>query len=49
MKRGLYDARLDIIANSISYTDLLDRHIEKENNVIYKFANNTLSQKVKKE
>ncbi len=46
-KKGQDDARLDIIANSISYTDLLDRHIEKENNVIYKFANNTLSQKVK--
>lgn len=36
-------ARLDIIANSISYTDLLNRHIEKENTALYKFAENMLT------
>lgn len=42
-------ARLDIIANSISYTDLLDRHIERENTALYKFAENMLSDDDKKD
>jgi len=37
------EARLDIIANAISYSDLLNRHIEKENTALYKFAENMLS------
>lgn len=37
------EARLDIIANAICYADLLDRHIEKENTVMYKFAERQLS------
>ena len=36
------EARLDIIANAISYADLLNRHIEKENTAMYKFAENML-------
>ncbi len=32
------DARLDIIANAISYTDLLHRHIDKEDNALFRFA-----------
>ena len=47
-KEGNDEARLDIIANAISYTDLLDRHIEKENTALYKFANNMLSEDIKK-
>lgn len=42
-KSGDDEARLDIIANAISYTDLLDRHIEKENTALYKFAENMLN------
>lgn len=42
-KQGDDEARLDIIANGISYTDLLDRHIEKENTAMYKFAENMLN------
>ena len=42
-KNGNDEARLDIIANAISYTDLLDRHIEKENTAMYKFAENMLN------
>lgn len=42
-KEGNDEARLDIIANSISYADLLDRHIEKENTAMYKFAQNMLN------
>lgn len=32
------EARLDVIANAISYTHLLHRHIQKEDDVVYKFA-----------
>ena len=35
-------ARLDIIGNAIGYTDLLDRHIEKENTALYKLAERML-------
>lgn len=31
-------SRLDVIANAISYTHLLKRHIEKEDTVVYTFA-----------
>ena len=48
-EKGNDEARLDIIANAISYGDLLSRHIDKENNVIYKFAENMLSEDVKEE
>lgn len=41
--------RLDIIANAISYTDLLNRHIEKENTAVYKFAHSMLEDDVKNE
>lgn len=37
------EARLDVIANAICYADLLDRHIEKENTAMYKFAENMLN------
>ena len=43
-KNGNKESKLDIIANSISYTDLLNRHIEKEDNVIYNFAKRSLKQ-----
>lgn len=42
-KSGDDESRLDIIANAISYTDLLDRHIEKENTAMYRFAENMLN------
>lgn len=43
VEAGELDARLDIIANAISYANLLDGHIEKENSVIYKIASRSLS------
>lgn len=46
-KAGEDRARLDIIANAIAYADLLDRHIEKENTALYRFAQNMLSQETK--
>lgn len=42
-KGGDKDARVDIIANAIAYTDLLNRHIDKENTAIYTFARRSLS------
>jgi len=42
-KDGDEDAKLDIIANAISYTHLLQRHIDKEDNILYKYAINNLS------
>lgn len=39
---GDMEARLDLIANAVSYTHLLNRHIDKEDGVVYKFAQNNL-------
>jgi len=39
---GNKDAKVDIVANAMGYANLLTRHIHKEDNVIYKFANNHL-------
>ena len=49
VKGGDEEAKLDVIANAISYTHLLERHIEKENNVIYKFAQRELKDEILKE
>jgi len=46
---GDEEAKLDIIANAVSYTNLLYRHIEKEDNVVYKFAQRGLSKETLKE
>jgi hemerythrin-like domain-containing protein len=35
-------SRLDVIANAVSYTSLLKRHIEKEDSVVYTFARRQL-------
>lgn len=40
---GDNDSRVDIIANAIAYTDLLYRHIDKEDTAIYTFAQRSLS------
>ncbi|EPR11824.1 hemerythrin domain-containing protein [Ruminiclostridium papyrosolvens] len=39
---GEDESKLDIIANAVSYTHLLYRHIEKEDGVVYTFARNNL-------
>ena len=46
LKQGNEEAKLDVIANAISYTHLLERHIDKEDRVIYKFAERELSKDV---
>ncbi len=43
-KSGNNEAKLDVIANAISYTNLLERHIHKEDNIIYKFAQRELKE-----
>lgn len=45
-KSGDMDAKLDIIANAISYTHLLTRHIDKEDNVVYPLAQRELSSEI---
>ncbi len=42
VQKGNHDARLDVIANAISYTHLLNRHIDKEDDVVYPFADRKL-------
>ncbi|MCX7748787.1 MAG: hemerythrin domain-containing protein [Clostridia bacterium] len=43
VKNGDQDAKVDIIANAIAYSDLLHRHIDKEDHAIYMYAQNKLS------
>jgi len=43
VKNGDLDSRVDLIANSVCYSDLLTRHIEKEDKLIYTFARRSLS------
>jgi len=38
VKDGNPDASIDVIANAVSYANLLSRHIDKEDNVVYTFA-----------
>jgi hemerythrin-like domain-containing protein len=46
VKDGDDESRLDVIANAISYTHLLKRHIEKEDSVVYTFAKRQLSKDI---
>lgn len=43
VKSGDDEARLDVIANALAYNDLLERHINKEDNILYKYAAEHLS------
>jgi hemerythrin-like domain-containing protein len=42
---GDREARLDVIAEAVGYANLLTRHIDKEDNVVYKYAQNNLREK----
>ncbi len=46
-KDGSDKARLDIIANAIGYANLLDRHTDKEDNAMYRFAEKMLDEDAK--
>ena len=41
------EAKLDIIANAISYATLLENHIHKEDNIIFNFAKRGLSKELR--
>lgn len=45
-KEGNEEAKLDVIANAISYTHLLTRHIDKEDGVVYPFAERSFTPEV---
>jgi hemerythrin-like domain-containing protein len=45
-KQGDDEARIDVIANAISYTHHLKRHIDKEDKVIYTFAKKHLPEEI---
>ena len=46
VKAGNEESKLDVIANAISYTHLLERHIAKEDEVVYNFGARQLSKEV---
>ena len=43
VKVGDEESKVDVIANAVSYTHLLNRHIDKEDNTVYTFANRKLA------
>ncbi|MGI6705013.1 MAG: hemerythrin domain-containing protein [Clostridia bacterium] len=43
VREGDDEARLDVIANAISYTHLLKRHIQKEDDAMYTYASQRLN------
>lgn len=46
VQSGDDESRMDVIANAISYTHLLKRHIEKEDSVVYTFAGKQLAPEI---
>jgi len=46
VKEGDEEAKVDVIANAVSYTHLLNRHIDKEDGVAYPFGRRQLSDEV---
>lgn len=46
VKEGDEECRLDVIANAISYTHLLERHIKKEDELVYTYGVKHLSEEV---
>lgn len=46
---GIEESKIDIIANAIAYTDLLYRHISKEDTAIFTFAKKSLKDEIHQE
>lgn len=44
VKNGDYFSKIDVIANAVGYTNLLTRHIDKEDSLVYTFAQRELSE-----
>lgn len=49
VRRGEYSSRLDVIAHTIGYANLLARHIAKEDEVVYLFGKRKLAPEVLEE
>jgi hemerythrin-like domain-containing protein len=49
LKKGNEEAKIDIIASAVGYANLLYRHIDKEDNVVYRFAERELSKETLEE
>lgn len=49
VKLGDEESRIDVVANAISYTHHMKRHIEKEDAVVYTFARRQLSDEILEE
>lgn len=43
VKNGDEESKLDVISNAVGYTNLLSRHISKENDAVYKFGETKLT------
>ena len=46
VKAGNEESKVDVIAHAVGYTHLLERHIGKENEVVYTFGEKQLSEEV---
>lgn len=46
VRLGDDESKIDVIANAVSYTSHLARHIEKEDNAVYTFAEKMLSPEI---
>lgn len=46
VKNGDEESKLDVISNAVGYANLLIRHINKENDAVYKFGENNLSKEI---
>lgn len=46
VKKGDEESKLDVISNAVGYTNLLKRHIAKENDAVYKFGETKLSKEI---
>lgn len=46
VKAGEEESKLDVIANAISYTHLLERHIKKEDELVYTYGMKNLDQSI---
>ena len=49
VKEGDEESKLDVIANAISYTHLIERHIKKEDELIYPYSEKHLSKETLEE
>lgn len=46
VKDGCEESKIDVIGNAIAYTELLTRHIDKEDRVVYTFAQRELKDEI---